>query len=576
MKLNYSLRSAVTLAIVLVVALNGCSRPAEPTPPQATAPSQAAVPTSAPTAGPPTATPLPRGGNLTIRLDQDVPVLHPWQPRSRADEQVTGMLYSGLMRLDETLRPRPDLAERFEATADGRVLTFTLRTGLRWHDGQPLDANDVQFTLDQLRTLPPTSTALLSDLRYIADITTPTSTTVVLNLTERYAPLLAGLTLPILPRHLLQGRVLGELNLWDVPVGSGPFRLADRVEGQSIVLERFDGFYRGPPLLDRVAFIIAPDVEVTRTALGNEQLLMAELPWSTSQATIDSLSNLRAGSYAENGYYYLAFNLREGYPFADLNVRKALARAISLPRLVETATKGQGVPIGSSAAPGSWADLTPPDTTGGNLDEARAMLDAAGWVLPEGATVRQREGINLQGELFVRGDDERRVVAARAIAETAANIGMQITVTPGDFGTLILSKYAPPFSFDLLLGSWSNGPGDPAFADYLFYDPDDFALFHSSMINQGESDTRITRNFVAFSDPAYDNQSQAARQLYGIDDRIAAIRQTQARIAEQLPYFYLWADQIPVALNRKVTTLDGPVNLDTPIYWWNIERWYLQ
>jgi peptide/nickel transport system substrate-binding protein len=168
------------------------------------------------------------------------------------------------------------------------------------------------------------------------------------------------------------------------------------------------------------------------------------------------------------------------------------------------------------------------------------------------------------------------VVAARAIAETAATIGMQITVTPGDFGTLILSKYAPPFSFDLLLGSWSNGPGDPAFADYLFYDPDDFALFHSSMINQGESDTRITRNFVAFNDPAYDNQAQAARQLYGIEDRIAAIRQTQARIAEQLPYLYLWADQIPVVLNRKVTTLDGPVNLDTPIYWWNIERWYLQ
>jgi peptide/nickel transport system substrate-binding protein len=534
------------------------------------------VPSVAPSAAPPTATAQPRGGNLTVRLDQDVPVLHPWQPRSRADEQVSAVMYSGLMRLDETLRPRLDLAEGFEATADGKVLTFTLRSGLRWHDGQPLHANDVQFTLDQLRTLPPTSTALLSDLRYIADVTTPNTTTVVISLTERYAPLLASLTLPILPRHLLQGRPLGELNLWDVPVGSGPFRLADRVAGQSIVFERFEGFYRGPPLLDRVAFIVAPDVEVTRTALGEEQLLLAELPWNASQTIVNSLSNLRAGSYAENGYYYLAFNLREGYPFADLNVRKALTRAIALPRLVETATKGQGIPIGSSAAPGSWADLTPPDTTGGNLDEARAMLDAAGWLLPAGATVRQREGVNLAGELFVRGDDERRVVAARAIAETAASIGMQITVTPGDFGTLILSKYAPPFSFDLLLGSWSNGPGDPAFADYAFYDPDDFALFHSSMINQGESDTRITRNFVAFSDPAYDNQSQAARQLYGFEDRTAAIRQTQARIADQIPYLYLWADRIPVVLNRKLTTLDGPINLNTPMYWWNIERWYFQ
>jgi peptide/nickel transport system substrate-binding protein len=168
------------------------------------------------------------------------------------------------------------------------------------------------------------------------------------------------------------------------------------------------------------------------------------------------------------------------------------------------------------------------------------------------------------------------VVAARAIAEVAAGIGMQITVTPGDFATLILSKYAPPFSFDLLLGSWSNGAGDPGFADYAFYDPDDFALFHSSQINQGESDTRVTRNFVAFADPAYDNQAQAARQLYGLDDRVAAIRQTQTRIAAQLPYLYLWADRIPVVSNRKLTTLDGPLDLNTPMYMWNIERWYIQ
>ena len=574
MKLAYSLRPAAALIAFVALSLAACSR-VEETPPAPLA-TPLAVATPRPTAGPPTATPLPRGGNLTVGLAQDVPDLRPWQPRSRAEEQLIGVLYSGLMRLDDELRPLPDLAERFESTADGRVLTFTLRSGLSWHDGQPLNADDVKFTLDQLRTLPPTTTALLSDLRYIADITAPTSATVVLSLTERYAPLLAELSLPILPRHLLQGRPLGELNLWDVAIGSGPFKLADRVPGQSIVLERFDQFHRGPPLLDRVAFIVATDNEITRNALAEEQLLLAELTWNAGQSIVGTLENLDSGAYAENGYYFLAFNLREGYPFADQNVRQALARAIDLHRLVETATKGQGQLIGSSAAPGSWADLTAPVVSGASFDEARSMLDAAGWVLPPGATIREREGIRLAGELFVRGDDERRVVAARAIAEVGAGIGMQITVTPGDFATLILSKYAPPFSFDLLLGSWSNGAGDPGFADYAFYDPDDFALFHASQINQGESDTRVTRNFVAFADSAYDNQSQAARQLYGIEDRISAIRQTQTRIATQLPYLYLWADRISVVSNRKLKTLDGPVNLNTPVYMWNIERWYIQ
>ncbi|MCU0495174.1 MAG: peptide ABC transporter substrate-binding protein, partial [Chloroflexaceae bacterium] len=100
-------------------------------------------------------------------------------------------------------------------------------------------------------------------------------------------------------------------------------------------------------------------------------------------------------------------------------------------------------------------------------------------------------------------------------------------------------------------------------------------LFHSSQINQGLADTRVTRNFVGFSDSAYDNQAQAARQLYDLDARSAAIRQTQARIAELRPYLFLWADRLPVALNTSITTLDGPVNLNTPMYFWNIERWHL-
>jgi peptide/nickel transport system substrate-binding protein len=158
----------------------------------------------------------------------------------------------------------------------------------------------------------------------------------------------------------------------------------------------------------------------------------------------------------------------------------------------------------------------------------------------------------------------------------AASIGLEISVVPADFDTVIVSRYAPPYDFDLLLGSWLNGAGDPNFGDYAYYDPDDFKLFHSSEINQGQLDTRITRNFVGFSDPVYDNQSQAARQLYRVEERLERYRETQQRVANLLPYVYLWADRIPVVLNTRVTTTDGPVDLDTPTYLWNIERWYVE
>jgi peptide/nickel transport system substrate-binding protein len=359
-----------------------------------------------------------------------------------------------------------------------------------------------------------------------------------------------------------------------VPVGTGPFQLVQRQAGASITLGSNKRFYRGEPLLDRVAFLVA-DPKVSVGALKDGRLLLAELPWSEGQTISQTVPGIETGAYPENGYYFLAFNTRQGRPFADPRVRDALAEAVDLPQLARAVTSGQGLPIGSSIAPGSWADVIPPPTSTASLDRARVLLDEAGWKLPDGGSIRQQNGVTLTAQLYVRGDDERRVKAAQFIAQAAQQIGMSVGVQPADFETVIKSKYAPPYDFDLLLGSWSNGAGDPAFADYAFYDPDDFALFHSSQINQGVADTRALLNIGGFSDPAYDNQAAAAQQIYDPTERLKAIRLAQQRVAEARPYLFLWADRIPVALSPRVTTLDGPVNLNTPMYLANVERWYL-
>lgn len=523
----------------------------------------------------PTPTPLPVGGNLPIRLASDVPNLRPWQPRSRSEEQVITLLYNGLTRLDAQLQPQPDLAREWEIAPNGRVLTFTLRSGITWHDGQPFDANDVRFTLNSLRSLPITSTALLADLQRIRAVSAPTTDTVVISLTERFAPILSHLTLPILPSHLLEGQNLYTFNFWDLPIGTGPFKLENRIPGQAITLTRHASYHHGAPLLEQVTLMVTPATGVTIEALQTGDLLLAELPWSAAN-TVAALDSVNLGGYPENGFYFLAFNLRDPRPTSELAVRQALAQAIDVPRLVEAVTDGQGIPIASSAVPGSWADVSAPPRGTSNLEGARELLNEAGWLLPPGMTIRQREGRSLTLRMFVRSDDPRRVAAAERIASIATSIGIEISIERANFSSVILSKYAPPYDFDLLLGSWIGGVGDADFADFIYYDPDDFALFHSSQISAGPADTRITRNFVAFRDETYDNHAQAGRQLYSLEERIAAYQQTQARIASQVPYLYLWTDRIPVALNRRVTTLDGPVNLSTPAYLWNIERWYLQ
>src|SRR5690242_6126719 len=199
--------ASVALALFALAVLAGCAL--DPPPP----------PT--PTPLPPTPTPLPRGGNLTMRLAADVPELRPWQPRSRGEEQITSLIYNGLTRLDAKLQPQPDLATGWDASQDGRLITFTLRTDVAWHDGQPFGAEDVAYTLGALKELSPT-TALLADLQRIAEVDTPTTSTVVLSLTERYAPIFSDLAVPMLPKHLLIGKDIATYNFWSVPVGTGP------------------------------------------------------------------------------------------------------------------------------------------------------------------------------------------------------------------------------------------------------------------------------------------------------------------------------------------------------------------
>jgi peptide/nickel transport system substrate-binding protein len=550
-----------TLALALLAA---CSAPLPGFP----------EPTVVPTLPAPTATPLPRGGELTIRLAADLPNLRPWQPRTRGEEQVTNLLYSGLMQLDAHLQPQPDLARSWAATPDGRLITFTLRSGLTWHDGQALTSEDVAYTLSALRAISPT-TALLNDLQRVTQVSTPTSTTIAISLTERYAPIFSMMTLPILPKHLLLGKEIGELNFWDVPIGSGPFQLDTRRPGERIALTANPRFHRGSALLDRVTFVVSSDPNSSLDALRERRLLLAELPWSAHDA-LKGIGDIQVGSYAENGYYFLAMNMRPGRPLADVHARQALAAAINLPELVAAATADQGMPVASSAVPGSWADLTRVPTATVDLAQAGRLLDEAGWKVPASGGIRQQAGVTLTLSLFVRSDDQRRVKAAELITSAAAKIGVRVLVTPGDFNSVIRTKYAPPYDFDLLLGSWSNGIGDPAFADYAYYDPDDFALFHSSQINQGTVDTRPVLNITGFSDATYDRQSVAARQLYEPEQRAKALAQAQARIADQRPYLFLWDDRIPVALSTKLTTLDGPIDLQSPMLFWNIERWYLK
>jgi peptide/nickel transport system substrate-binding protein len=523
-----------------------------------------------PSATEPPGVPAPLSEQLNLRISQDVSFLRPWQPRSRDEELMIGLLYNGLMRITPSMQAVPDLAADVQISPDGKVLTFSLLPGLRWHDNLPLTSADVLATLTYLRSLPLDDSALLQELATIAAISAPDPATVVIELYAPSAPLLSMLAVPILPQHVLETIDVRTADLLQTPVGSGPFRLTQHLPGSSYGFERNAAFHRGAPNIGRIALVVAPDPQIARQALLDGSLDLAEVPWDI-RSSLRETPGFTLAAYPENGFFFLGFNLRDGRPFNDLRVRRALAAAVDLRGLAVIATGEIGRPIGNSALPGSWADQVPANTAAADLERAAALLDEAGWLLPAGAAVRERDGVSLQVTLYVRGDDARRVAAAQTIAATSARVGFDIQVQAVDYASVLLARYAPPFDFDLLLGGWSNGAASTDFADTLVYDPDDSALF-SAALTAGSGPTR---NIVGFADTAYDDAAAAARAAYDLTTRAAAIRTMQERLRDELPYLFLWADQQAVVAVDRLTTLDGPPDFSSPRYYAEIERWYL-
>ncbi|WP_164689709.1 peptide ABC transporter substrate-binding protein [Herpetosiphon llansteffanensis] len=552
------MKRLLTLGL-LAVLLTACSLGSTP------------APTSEPTTPP---IQIPQGGTLTIRTAQDISALHPWKPTTHVEAQMLGLLYRGLTKLDQDLAPQPDVASSWQSDSIGQTLTMTLRSDIRWHDDTPLTAADAAWTISAMQSISPT-TPLLADIQgLVSNVTAPDATTLVLSLREPYAPLLSALSMPILPKHLfgqLSPVELDQLNLLTQPVGSGPFIFEERTAGSAISLIRNNQAVDGVPYLDRVAFVVAPDAQVAREAVRDGDLLAAELPWEQSQGLGSAVN---AGHYAENGFYYLAFNMREGRIFNDMRVRQALALSLDLNTIVETAgPAAQG--ILSDHLPGTWVAPTG-ELPSRNLDKARELLDQAGWVLPEGATIRASNGITLSMTLYVRGDDQRRIEVAERIAAAASPIGFNLVVTPADFESVIRSKLVTPFDFDLALMSWGNSRvgGAPS---YTAYDPDNFSLFHSSQIYQGVADGRPgLRNYGGFRNANFDNLSTAARAIYDTERRRELYQQTNAIIQSEYPYVFLWADRMPVALAKNVRSTQGEIRLNTANWLYNVQHWYLE
>lgn len=461
------------------------------------------------------------GGELRVLLPAEPRDLNPNSIQDEIGLLLAPSLYNRLVMLDSDSRLLPDLAESWEVSDDGRTYTFHLRDGVRWHDGHPLRAADVRWTLEhQARQRSFAEEAY----RRLAGVETPDERTVVVRLREPWSPFLTIIAsyggFILHPPHSAADQVPRPQ-----PVGTGPFKLLSWEKGRRIVLEANHDYFRAGPFLDRVVYRFEPDPD-----RGPQRLIDGDADYLAARPPLPLLPGLarnpalRVATFPGDGQYSLVFNLRR-QPFQDLRVRQAFNMAVDRPALLARALFGYGTPgLGFYTPAVAWAFNPSARAPEFNLDGARSLLDQAG-LRPDARRIRLRA--KLLTPSYSPFPDLARTVAEQL---AAAGIALQVVVAPGQE---VVARMTRSHDFEVALMGGNLGP-DPEMLNLRF-------------------GSRSPVRPSGYSSPEFDAAIAAGARAVALPLRARAYFRAQEILARDLPVAPL-ADGASVIICRRGVT----------------------
>lgn len=365
----------------------GASSPAPTTSAATSAPVAAASATSAPSVGTPK-----RGGTVVVVMNADPGPMNPAITTAGGTHTVTDQIFNGLVGLDDTLNPVPELAASWTISADGKTYTFKLASGVMWHDGQPFSSADVKFTFEQglLKFHARTKAALESVLD---GIDAPDAGTVIFRFKQPYGPFLQRLDVveaSIIAKHIYDGKDLEKDPATAKPIGTGPFKFTEYVKGDHVTLDRNTTYFKKDasgaqlPYLDKAILRIIPNSTTAVQALeqGEVDYLgsvpgadLARLQKNSSLTLVQGFGG-SGGSVCQD---VLIPNLTKK-PFDTLEGRRAFYTAIDRKFIVDQVYFNQGIPsTGPISSQMAWAYTPQVHQYPFDVAQANKLLDQAGY-----------------------------------------------------------------------------------------------------------------------------------------------------------------------------------------------------
>ncbi|OZF04490.1 ABC transporter substrate-binding protein [Rhodococcus sp. 15-1154-1] len=387
------------------------------------------------------------GGTFTFGLNSDLDCVDPQQTGSSVAALVSRNVLDSLVGHTENNEFTPWLAESWEGSDDATSYTFSLRDGVTFSDGTPLDADAVKFNLDRIFDPATKSNYARSLLGPLREVTAVDPTTVRVDFTAPYPSFLQGASLPFLgiesPTHL-RGTDNAECT---TVVGSGPFVLDSYTKGVGFELSKRDDYNWGPgyadhtgaAYLDRLNFRILPENSTRLGSLENGEVdAIAAVP-SANAPVVDEDPNLQLIKYENPGVNYGIFLNTQAEPFTDVRVRKAFQSALNSPELVQSVFFGQLAGADNVLGPKTpYYDSSIAQTWGFDTDQANSLLDEAGWTGRDADGYRTKDGQRLTVRFPYDSSSyfaENAPLLEAFQDQIKRDVGFDLVVEPIDTGT---------------------------------------------------------------------------------------------------------------------------------------------
>jgi peptide/nickel transport system substrate-binding protein len=473
---------------------------------------------------------------------------------SSASHEVASQIYVSLLKYDKNIELVPYAAKSYEILDGGRRIRFVLREDVRWFDGEPLTAEDVEFTY-KLMIDPETPTAYAENFKAVKAFKLTGRYSFEVEYDQPFAKALITWANDILPKHVLEGENLLDTRYSREPMGAGPYKLREWTSGSRIVLEANPDYFEGKPYIEHVIYRMIPDLstqflELKAGNLDSMGLTPLQYLYQTTGPGWDG--SFRKFEYLSFGYTFLGFNFNHPF-FKDVRVRRAIDYAIDRREIVEGVLYGLGEAANGPYKPGTWQYSESIKPRPYDPQKARELLAEAGWADTDGDGLLDKDGTPFAFSIITNQGNTQRIKCGVIIQQRLKDVGIKVELRTVEWAAFI-KEFVDKGRFDALILGWN-----------ILQDPDIYGVWHSSQaVERG-------LNFIRYVNPELDDLLERGRRLLIPEERKPIYDEVQRILYEDAPYCFLYVPKsLPIVQARVQNITAAPAGIS-----YNFPRWWI-